>query len=921
MKKIFYILASAIVALGAVACQNEVDENINPNETQEISFNVSFDESTRIAGTVAHGTATFEFEGDETLKVGDAVLTQESAGVFTADAENSAKLNDLVDQTVTATVEDLGNGLKFASEEITLIAGENNVELSLACPALYFIVPANTANVNLKIGQDGDTIWFDKTPEDKAFFRGLEGTEVYIKYAVGTIVVKETTLTNLENKVYNLASLDAPVCDINGERGYFSINAAMAAAKDGDIINLYEGEYEVAAFNRKDSTVNNITVKGAGANLTTIYGPSSENDLPDIYANGLNITFEHLTITTKTDTTYDNGIGGAASVTFNECTILKEFYCQSGAPHYFNNCTIDPKTSYLYTWNSDVTLVECDFPVSNGKALQVYSDGNYHKTTTITDCTFLTSVQATTWDGKPVTPIDMNVANGATLKVIISRCEATGFPAGLNSGSTLWNNKCDMSNIDLTIDGKKYVGTAAQLQAALAQDVENIEVVMCADITYAGGTSEVFGGENTESVTIEGGNHTLTYTDSYRTYVQSKGVLTLNNMKLNRTTTNTDTHFYNNNMSFSTPVVMNNVVFNKGILLSGASKHILNNVTINKANVATYAMFIMAGCDVEIDGLKVNATAEGTRAIKIADEDITNPGLTKLSVKNSTFVSQKKAAVLVTTNGGAEITWGENNNIEGVVADTVNAVWVDEDRPATYDSIEVIGCTKILEGAPVVEKQARRVYVLDQGNWDEAIHSWNDNGDITGEWGTTLFTSTETINGMSFKYYEYDKSYDGQSVNYILFNKNDDYFRAQYDDVVLDSDKYFRINAVGELFEIDPNDLSTYKFALYIYDQNSVNSTHTLYYAATATGTGVVQTAKKDYNWKAYHQFVLDSEKIGTDFVVSIASQYNAETKSINNLSISKDIKTDLCIGYWNNSGNAGYWANGTTPYTSLLNN
>lgn len=118
MKKIFYFIASAIVALGAMACQNEVDENITPNDTKEITFNVSFDESTRIAGDITNGTATFEFEGDETLKVGDAELTQESAGVFTADAENSAILNGLVDQTVTATVEDLGNGLKFASDEI-----------------------------------------------------------------------------------------------------------------------------------------------------------------------------------------------------------------------------------------------------------------------------------------------------------------------------------------------------------------------------------------------------------------------------------------------------------------------------------------------------------------------------------------------------------------------------------------------------------------------------------------------------------------------------------------------------------------------------------------------------------------------------------------------------------------------------------
>ena len=120
MKKIFYILASAIVALGAVACQNEVDENINPNDTKEITFNVSFDESTRIAGTVADGKATFTFDGKgingngesvaDSLYVGYSNFDGESYDTkraaltntdtdpltFTADQENMNILNELV---------------------------------------------------------------------------------------------------------------------------------------------------------------------------------------------------------------------------------------------------------------------------------------------------------------------------------------------------------------------------------------------------------------------------------------------------------------------------------------------------------------------------------------------------------------------------------------------------------------------------------------------------------------------------------------------------------------------------------------------------------------------------------------------------------------------------------------------------------
>lgn len=49
MKKIFYFIASAIVALGAVACQNDIDENIDNNQqTEGLSIKVTIDEQTRV---------------------------------------------------------------------------------------------------------------------------------------------------------------------------------------------------------------------------------------------------------------------------------------------------------------------------------------------------------------------------------------------------------------------------------------------------------------------------------------------------------------------------------------------------------------------------------------------------------------------------------------------------------------------------------------------------------------------------------------------------------------------------------------------------------------------------------------------------------------------------------------------------------
>ena len=65
MKKIFYILAAAIVALGTVACENEGLDNINPN------INVDGDTVSFVAGinrTALEGVATV-WDTDDTIVV------------------------------------------------------------------------------------------------------------------------------------------------------------------------------------------------------------------------------------------------------------------------------------------------------------------------------------------------------------------------------------------------------------------------------------------------------------------------------------------------------------------------------------------------------------------------------------------------------------------------------------------------------------------------------------------------------------------------------------------------------------------------------------------------------------------------------------------------------------------------------------
>ena len=151
---------------------------------------------------------------------------------------------------------------------------------------------------------------------------------------------------------------------------------------------------------------------------------------------------------------------------------------------------------------------------------------------------------------------------------------------------------------------------------------------------------------------------------------------------------------------FDCPTIIENVTFTRQVALGKNQKHELSKVTINQtaATGDMYALWLEAGVDVTLKDCMINSINPNAgslnRAIKIADEYITNPQLTKLAVSGTTFKSQKKAAVLVTSTAGANIVWGEGNDISEVAADNVNAVWNDADRTAAWNLVTVTGCTK-----------------------------------------------------------------------------------------------------------------------------------------------------------------------------------------------------------------------------------
>lgn len=264
---------------------------------------------------------------------------------------------------------------------------------------------------------------------------------------------------------------------------------------------------------------------------------------------------------------------------------------------------------------------------------------------------------------------------------------------GAKKISTIWKNPAENETMN----------------SVLSHNVEELEITLNADATLNVSDAYIkLGGADTKSITIDGNNNKMTWSTNYWSRVDlANNTAVLSLKKMNLTSTGNSANTWNAwDVGFQCNVNLDYVTLDKAIYLTKRS--VLNYVTIDENDFtgdSSYAIWIEAGANVDINNSKIICTLpEGSgktgRGIKISDQYIDNPTITELKIKETSFKTQKKAAVLVGSKAGAEITWGEGNNIELVAEDKVNAVWIDEDY-ASYDYlVKVEGCTKIIEGYP-----------------------------------------------------------------------------------------------------------------------------------------------------------------------------------------------------------------------------
>ena len=242
MKKIFYIFASAIVALGAVACQNDIEEGVKPEQQGEsVSICVTIDEPTRVAlGDFEEGKGyKLSFEEGDQLCVTDAwggygderdfwftyTRTEGDSFVFTCKTEG---VSAIVGQPMSVfylgcgvagqgVLCDSSAGLEgVVMDGSTDALGQSAISLS-AAPVLkltsdYLVTLTTSKNAFalIKSWGIGQYNTYTTTSTGTTYIPLFAKGEMTLSATVKGEVVKSTTVTLEKNKIYNLGTIDAP---------------------------------------------------------------------------------------------------------------------------------------------------------------------------------------------------------------------------------------------------------------------------------------------------------------------------------------------------------------------------------------------------------------------------------------------------------------------------------------------------------------------------------------------------------------------------------------------------------------------------------------------------------------------------------------------------------------------------------------
>ena len=311
---------------------------------------------------------------------------------------------------------------------------------------------------------------------------------------------------------------------------------------------------------------------------------------------------------------------------------------------------------------------------------------------------------------------------GETYEILVftQAVQTDNFPNNTTALTEAFGNNIPWAS-DFKASEVFHVSSSKEMEAAMDSTAATVIVYLEGDVSYdvTAWSNNSIGGANTQIVQIEGNGHTLTFNQLNSDWnnvimTNEEGTLILKDLRLTNSGKNTGP-WNRHDVNFACDVVMENVTTDKAVAVKGDAK--LTNVTITDTG-DVYGLWIQAnGQTVDLENVTIAtgnkasvaaaaAATESGRGIKIADQYVSEPACVTLNVNNSAFFTGKKAAVLVTSTAGADITF-TNSNILGCSADPINPVWVDEDRTDYASQVTVNGGNAVVEGsADIIEDVA-----------------------------------------------------------------------------------------------------------------------------------------------------------------------------------------------------------------------